>query len=243
LRLVQRTITDYFRSNTGDRRRGAMANEEQVKRLLQDVQNWNMWRAANFEIPVDLSGINLIGAFLSGAILSRANLSGADLSRANLIDTIMGNTDLSGATLISTNLTRTYLHGADLHDAELVGAVLSRANLSGANLINARLGETVFGGIDLTGVTGLETCIHEGPSTIDHRTLQYGPLPLAFLRGVGLPDNLIEYLPSLLNRTGLSTRPREGPHKGGGLSTRPPRGANKGGGHSTLFTAGSVRQK
>jgi hypothetical protein len=26
-----------------------------------------------------------------------------------------------------------------------------------------------------------------------------GPLPIAFLRGVGLPDNLIEYLPSLLN--------------------------------------------
>jgi hypothetical protein len=27
-----------------------------------------------------------------------------------------------------------------------------------------------------------------------------GPLPLAFLRGVGLPDNLIEYLPSLLSQ-------------------------------------------
>ena len=40
-----------------------------------------------------------------------------------------------------------------------------------------------------------------GPSTIDHRTLQRsGPLPLAFLRGVGLPDNLIDYLPSLLNQ-------------------------------------------
>jgi hypothetical protein len=40
-----------------------------------------------------------------------------------------------------------------------------------------------------------------GPSVIDHRTLQKsGPLPLAFLRGVGLPDNLIDYLPSLLNQ-------------------------------------------
>jgi hypothetical protein len=27
-----------------------------------------------------------------------------------------------------------------------------------------------------------------------------GPLPLSFLRGVGLPDNFIEYLPSLLNQ-------------------------------------------
>jgi TIR domain len=47
----------------------------------------------------------------------------------------------------------------------------------------------------------LEKCDHEGPSIVDHRTLQKsGPLPLSFLRGVGLPDNLIEYLPSLLNQ-------------------------------------------
>src|SRR4051794_6199036 len=40
-----------------------------------------------------------------------------------------------------------------------------------------------------------------GPSIIDHRTLQRsGPLPLAFLRGVGLPDPLIDYLPPLLNQ-------------------------------------------
>jgi hypothetical protein len=63
------------------------------------------------------------------------------------------------------------------------------------------LSETVFGNTDLTRAKGLETCQHVGPSTIDHRTLQQsGPLPLAFLRGVGLPDNLIDYLPSLLNQ-------------------------------------------
>jgi hypothetical protein len=49
--------------------------------------------------------------------------------------------------------------------------------------------------------TCLETCDHAGPSNIDHRTLQKSdPLPLAFLRGVGLPDNLNDYLPSLLNQ-------------------------------------------
>ena len=35
----------------------------------------------------------------------------------------------------------------------------------------------------------------------DYRTLQKsGPLPLKFLRGVGLPDLFIDYLPSLLNQ-------------------------------------------
>ena len=61
--------------------------------------------------------------------------------------------------------------------------------------------QTGLGDVDLSAVTGLETCRHDGPSIIDHRTLQRsGRLPLAFLRGVGLPDSLIEYLPSLLNQ-------------------------------------------
>jgi hypothetical protein len=59
----------------------------------------------------------------------------------------------------------------------------------------------VFGNTDLSDVKGLDSCIHWGPSTIDHRTLQRsGPLPLTFLRGVGLPERLIEYLPSILEQ-------------------------------------------
>jgi TIR domain len=44
-------------------------------------------------------------------------------------------------------------------------------------------------------------CRHYGPSSIDHRTLsRSGSIPISFLRGCGLPDVLIEYLPSLLNQ-------------------------------------------
>ncbi|MGH7842531.1 MAG: toll/interleukin-1 receptor domain-containing protein [Candidatus Binataceae bacterium] len=44
-------------------------------------------------------------------------------------------------------------------------------------------------------------CHHLGPSTLDHRTLAKSlPLPLSFLRGCGLPDEYIEYLPSLFNQ-------------------------------------------
>jgi TIR domain-containing protein len=83
----------------------------------------------------------------------------------------------------------------DLRSANLTGANLFRANLPDGNFL-----ETIFGDTDLTAVQGLETCVHNGPSTLDHRTLaKSGPLPLAFLRGCGLPEALIEYLPSLLN--------------------------------------------
>jgi hypothetical protein len=73
--------------------------------------------------------------------------------------------------------------------------------LSNANVTGATLHETIFADVALIGVIGLEKCTHMGPSTIDHRTLQKSnPLPLTFLRGVGLPDALIEYLPSLSNK-------------------------------------------
>src|SRR5215470_8055485 len=76
--------------------------------------------------------------------------------------------------------------------------MLLKTNMSGADLSQAVLGETLFIDIDLTAVQGLETCIHHGPSSLDHRTLaQSGLLPLAFLRGCGLPDVLIDYFPSL----------------------------------------------
>jgi hypothetical protein len=153
-----------------------MANREHLAKLREDVEAWNDWRMDNLEVLPDLSRADLSGANLERAYLERADLSGANLEGANL----------EGA----------YLERADFSGANLSGAYLSHANLSGANLL-----ETVFANTNLNDVKGLEACNHRGPSTIDHRTLaKSGPLPLSFLRGCGLPDELIEYLPSLLNQ-------------------------------------------
>jgi|SRR5690242_8892114 hypothetical protein len=82
-------------------------------------------------------------------------------------------------------------------------ANLSEADLVGADLVGAHLGGTVLSNVDLSGCKNLEKVHHLAPSSIDVRTLQRSgplPLPLVFLRGVGLPDTLIEYLPSLLGQ-------------------------------------------
>jgi uncharacterized protein YjbI with pentapeptide repeats len=164
----------------------------------------------------DLRGAVLGGAHLSGADLRDAELGGADLRGADFIEANLrrahlGRADLRGAKLIEADLGRADLReanlgGADLREANLGGAHLGGANLSeatlgGANLGGATLHKTIFGDTNFAGATGLETCRHVGPSILDHQTLQKsGPLPLAFLRGVGLPETLIEYLPSLLNQ-------------------------------------------
>jgi uncharacterized protein YjbI with pentapeptide repeats len=184
-----------------------MANEEHIKILKQGVDEWNAWRSSKSLFRPDLSGADLSGAYLSGADLSDANLRDANLRRprGHLLGTFLSRAHLSRADLSRADLSGAHLNdadlsGADLSGEDLSGTNLSGANLSGANLSGAILFQTIFGNAHLTGVIGLETCRHIGASIVDHQTLQKsGTLPLAFLRGVGLPDKLIEHLPSLFD--------------------------------------------
>jgi len=157
---------------------------------------------------VDLSWADLRGAHLCGARLHKADLSGARLRNADLLRADLHEADLFGANLYGADLSWADLSGvnfgaANLHEANLSGAVLRLANLggadlSGANFADSLLLETVFANTNLTSARGLDSCSHLRPSTIDHRTLsKSGELPPAFLRGVGLPDLLINLIPVL----------------------------------------------
>lgn len=160
---------------------------------------------ANLE-GVDFSGANLEGANLTEAELSDANLEGADLRKADLEGTNLCRANLKEANLEETNLFMANLTEAELSGANLTEAELFTTNLTSAILKNACFNrtvfyETIFANIDLSGVIGLEECNFYGPCTIDHRTLlQSSNLPEAFLKGCGLPDELINYLPSLLGK-------------------------------------------
>jgi len=172
-----------------------MANSEQVQLIRQGVEAWNRWRLGDRLRQPDLSGADLRHASLSRAGLSRADLSKADLVYANL-----SGANLSGAGLITADLYGANLSGADLSEADLSFANFGGANLSEANLSGATVVGTILGNSNLTGAKGLDTCVHRGPSIIDYQTLaRSGPLPIPFLRGCGLPDVFIEYLPSLIN--------------------------------------------
>jgi hypothetical protein len=115
---------------------------------------------------------NLAGADLAGAALGRIRFDGADLTEA-------------------------HLDGAVFHKAILHKAVFDRTDLAGAYI-----GYTIFAGVDLSTVQGLDTIEHRGPSTIGIDTLyrSHGNFPEAFLRGVGLPDEMITYMKSLVGR-------------------------------------------
>jgi uncharacterized protein YjbI with pentapeptide repeats len=171
-----------------------MANLEHLKILKRGVKVWNQWREE------DRLGFAGLWTYASSINLSYADLSGLNLSRvdfmaANLMDANLSNTKLTSARLPGANL-----KGANLTGASLERADLRYANLNGANLRHVLLSQTILSEADLKGAKGLDSCRHLSYSIIDHRTIiKSGKLPLNFLRGCGLPDTLIEYLPSLLN--------------------------------------------
>ncbi len=150
----------------------------------------NMQKAILSE--TDLTEATLQGADLRGAKLRGANLYGTRLDRANL----------SGASLHMANLRETSLREANLHGAYLQGAYLSGANLEGVDFTRVTCGDTVFDDIDLSLTTGLKTIEHRGPSGITTRTLyrSRGQIPEVFLRGCGVPEIMITYLPALMEK-------------------------------------------
>jgi len=160
-----------------------MANREHLKKVKGDPSAWVAWRQDYAEVVPDLSS-----ADLERRILRRIDLRGADLRDANLRRADLHEAILSDALLV----------GADLREADLSGAYMRGADLRNSNITNAILGRTSFGNVDLRGAKGLGSCRHFGPSYLDYLTIsRAGSLPLPFLRGCGLPDQYIEYLPSL----------------------------------------------
>jgi uncharacterized protein YjbI with pentapeptide repeats len=154
---------------------------------------------------VDLRNANLRTALLFGA-----DLSGASLSSANLIHAILTGADLKGTDLIGANLNHadlrevsfrgTRLINADLSSADLRMANFFRTDLKGANLDRAIMWMTVLADIDLSEVKGLKTVKHFGPSEISISTIYHseGNIPEVFLRGGGVPDELITQIPALV---------------------------------------------
>jgi uncharacterized protein YjbI with pentapeptide repeats len=94
------------------------------------------------------------------------------------------------------------LNQANLSETNLSQANLSGADLNGADLSGASCWNTLFSYVDLSEVKGLEAVKLLGRSFVDIHTLYLskGKIPEIFLRGCGIPDEFIAYVPSLTGK-------------------------------------------
>jgi uncharacterized protein YjbI with pentapeptide repeats len=180
--------------------------------LGRGADAWNAWRARNQTIVPDLSPLDLSEMVLSRHDLSRVNfhqarlressLSGASLHRAVLVEANLFKVTFDRADLSWADLRRAHAPSAGFSRADLRWADLSGADLRDADFRAARIGWTIFGANDLSSVTGLETVRHDGPSTIGIDTLYRsgGRIPASFLRGAGVPEELITHAQDLAKR-------------------------------------------
>lgn len=184
-----------------------------VKPDLSDVnlQHQNL-SGINFE-GANLSGANLMVTTFEGAsfknaqlknvilgltTLNNADLSGADLWRAAISESIIGTANFESADLNSVDFQDSDLNNTNFRNANLSFTNFDRASLDNADFAGAKLFATIFGDNDLSETKGLDNVQHAGPSTIGINTLyrSAGKISEAFLRGCGVPDDFITFIPS-----------------------------------------------
>jgi uncharacterized protein YjbI with pentapeptide repeats len=154
---------------------------------------------------MNFAGANLRGASFEGALLTGAYFGPAEFSakpphvtpRDTPID--LENTSFVGATLLATTFNYPMIRGANFERAYLGLANFRNVTFTENSFEAAELLNTTFAACSMNGICGLDRAIHLGPSHLDVFTLQQSPaLTHAFLRQTGIPDTIVDYLPSLI---------------------------------------------
>lgn len=191
-----------------------MANREHLKILKQGVKVWNRWREDNPRIFADLSHTELNDLDLEGANLgltdlrvtkiSECNLSSAIFSNASMTHTTFNNVQLVGTDLSKLNIVYNTFGHCDLEKAILTTSIRNThfygADLKDTDFSFAYMSANSFSNVDLSPAKGLETIKHHSSSTIGIDTLykSAGKIPVEFLRGCGVPEDFIIFIPSLI---------------------------------------------
>jgi hypothetical protein len=166
------------------------------------IRRWNQLRTGlpKEKLP-SLNGYDLHGYNLSEACLDDMLILGSYLNHCKFVGASLRGASLASSILSSANFTDTDLTGAELVRADLVSSKFYNANLSGTVFTGALCGATVFADVDLSTACDLESVVHVGPSHVWLDTLfkSHGRIPDVFLRGCGVPEEMVRHLPGIIN--------------------------------------------
>lgn len=190
-----------------------MANEEHLKILNQGAKVWNRWREDNPKMFPNISGANLENLNLEGIKLDSVDISNTlinrcDLSYASFNNVIVFNATFRKTQLIATdfnksnfsyvNLRYGSLEKANLKNSLIGGSKFYAVDLRETDFCDSRMGTNSFNNVDLSFAKGLGSVYHFDSSSIGIDTLykSAGKISERFLRGCGIPDDFITFIPS-----------------------------------------------
>ncbi len=143
--------------------------------------------------PIFCSAATLTNANMAGADLSNSHFKNANLTRADLSDTNLQGVDFMQANLQRAKMSRSKLQSTFFAFTDIRDAILDDADFDGA-IFN----ETLISG-SIASACNLDKIRHAGPSTISQTDLLsiVGSVPDLFLRGIGVPEEMLTFLPSI----------------------------------------------
>jgi len=187
----------------------AMANLEHVKLFKENCAQLPTWLNKNrSQLPaLDLSSAYSFELGFPHAILRHWSGSGGGHGAAGAADQRRRN-EISTQLFVDADFRNSWLRDYDFREFRLTGANFSGATLRSVHFKNTILDLADFDGAlfdgvvisdcDLSTAKNLENAVHRGPSYLDSLTLMRSKsIPDGFLRGAGIPEDLITYLPSL----------------------------------------------
>lgn len=205
--MAQLTGRKTFYEDDG---RWVIQGAELIRRLQKGATHWNKFRWRNKRYRPILSHLRMprggrfAGYDFSNGKFVGSEFSDVDFTKAKLIDidakaSTFDGCDFRGADFTKANFFNTQFTYCDFRDCKLTYAFLVRAlfrhcKMDSADFELAEFGETDFINVTLSGARGLGNTKHESPSNIDLTTLRQN-LPIGFLRGVGLSEELISAQP------------------------------------------------
>ena len=132
--------------------------------------------------------------------LHRTEFVECDLTDANFADADLSDANFRGAKCFDVNFSNANLSRANFYQAKLNGASFVGANVFSTNFRESEMGQTVFAKQDMETCIGLDSVKHTAHSSVAIECLyRFGSdLPIEFLKGIGLSQIMLDYLPSII---------------------------------------------
>ena len=205
-----------------------MANPEHLEKFLAGPDVWNEWfKSQNFshENRADLSNSDFSNMLIFdyhidevdftnctfedaqllelspvGSVFTGSSFAGAYIFDGLWMNVELSNSNFFAASLIDVQFIMTSLENVFFEEGNITGCLFRVVNFSNSNFSDLFLARSSFFSCNFTSCSSLSEAIWETPCATDFETIvQSWPISNAFLRGCGFPDNLIDYLPSLMN--------------------------------------------